>query len=52
MNQERALVTVFLAVTVTNAEVNALGGLIGNDRFLAKPVVMTDVLACPKECLG
>ena len=44
--------TVSLAATVTNAEVNAVGGLIGNECFLAKPVVMTDVLACPKECLG
>lgn len=27
-------------------------GLIGGDRFLAKPLVLTDVLACLKECLG
>lgn len=44
--------TVFLAATVTKAEVNAVGGLIGSDRFLANPVVLTDVLAYLKECLG
>ncbi len=42
----------FLTATVTKAEVNAVGGLIGGDRFVAKPVVLTDVLACLKECLG
>src|SRR3954467_12183737 len=44
--------TVFLTASVTKAEVNAAGGLIGGDRFLAKPLVLTDVLACLKECLG
>ena len=44
--------TVFLAATVTKAEVNAVGGLIGSDRFLANPVVFDRLLACLKECLG
>ena len=43
---------VFLTATVTKAEVNAGGGLIGGDRFLAKPLVLTDVLACLKQCLS
>jgi two-component system, OmpR family, response regulator len=43
---------VFLTATVTKAEVNAGGGLIGGNRFLAKPLVLTDVLACLKQCLG
>jgi two-component system OmpR family response regulator len=42
---------VFLTATVTKAEVNAGGGLIGGERFLAKPLVLTEVLACLKECL-
>ena len=44
--------TVFLTATVTKAEVNAGGGLIGGDRFLAKPLVLTEVLACLKQHLG
>ena len=43
---------VFLTATVTKGEVNAAGGFIGGDRFLAKPLVLTDVLACLKERLG
>jgi two-component system OmpR family response regulator len=43
---------VFLTATVTKAEVNAVGGLIGGDRFLAKPLVLTEVLACLEQCLG
>jgi two-component system OmpR family response regulator len=43
---------VFLTATVTKAEVNAGGGLIGGNRFLAKPLVLTDVLACLKQCLN
>src|SRR5512140_188253 len=43
---------VFLTATVTKAEVNAGGGMIGGNRFLAKPLVLTDVLACLKQCLG
>ena len=44
--------TVFLTATVTKAEVNAGGGLIGGDRFLAKPLVLTEVLACLRQHLG
>jgi CheY-like chemotaxis protein len=43
---------VFLTATVTKAEVNAGGGMIGGNRFLAKPLVLTDVLACLKQCLN
>jgi two-component system OmpR family response regulator len=43
---------VFLTATVTKAEVNAGGGLIGGERFLAKPLVLPEVLACLKECLS
>jgi CheY-like chemotaxis protein len=44
--------TVFLTATVTKEEVNASGGLVGGVPFLAKPVVLSDVLACLKQHLG
>jgi two-component system OmpR family response regulator len=42
---------VFLTAAVTKAEVNAGGGLIGGSPFLAKPVVLSEVLACLKRYL-
>ena len=48
----KTVTIVFLTATVTKGEVTAGGGRIGGDRFLAKPLVLTDVLACLKECLG
>ena len=44
--------TVFLTAAVTKAEVNAGGGLVGGVPFLAKPVVLPEVLACLKQHLG
>ncbi len=44
--------TVFLTAAVTKEEVNAGGGLVGGAPFLAKPVVLSEVLACLKKQLG
>jgi CheY-like chemotaxis protein len=44
--------TVFLTAAVTKAEVQAGGGLVGGAPFLAKPVVLSEVLACLKQHLG
>jgi CheY-like chemotaxis protein len=44
--------TVFLTAAVTKAEVQAGGGMVGGAPFLAKPVVLTEVLACLKQHLG
>jgi CheY-like chemotaxis protein len=44
--------TVFLTAAVTKAEVTAGGGLVGGAPFLAKPVVLSEVLACLKQHLG
>jgi CheY-like chemotaxis protein len=44
--------TVFLTAAVTKEEVKAGGGLVGGAPFLAKPVVLTEVLACLKQHLG
>jgi CheY-like chemotaxis protein len=44
--------TVFLTAAITQAEVNARGGLVGGKPFLAKPVVLSEVLACLKQHLG
>ncbi len=43
---------VFLTAAVTKGEVNAGGGLIGGFPFLAKPIVLTDVLTCVQQHLG
>jgi len=48
----KAVPTVFLTAAVTKQEVNAGGGLVGGVPFLAKPVVLTEVLACIKQHLG
>ena len=44
--------TVFLTAAVTKEEVNTGGGLVGGMPFLAKPVVLSEVLACIKQHLG
>jgi CheY-like chemotaxis protein len=42
---------VFLTAAVTKEEVEASGGQRGGFPFLAKPVVLTEVVACLKEYL-
>ena len=42
----------FLTAAVTKGEVNAGGGLVGRVPFLAKPVVLSEVLAGLKHHLG
>ena len=48
----KAVPIVFLTAAVTKAEVKAGDGRIGGAPFLAKPVVLTEVLACLKQHLG
>ena len=43
--------TVFLTAAVTKEEVEAGGGLVGGAPFLAKPVVLSEVLDCLKQHL-
>ena len=43
---------IFLTAAVTKGEVEARGGQLGGFPFLAKPVVLTEVLACLKHHLG
>jgi CheY-like chemotaxis protein len=43
---------VFLTAAATKGEVYARGGKVGGLPFLAKPVEMTEVLACLKQHLG
>jgi len=43
---------VFLTGAVTKAELKAGRGLVGGQTFLAKPVVLVEVLACIKHHLG
>ena len=43
---------VFLTATVTKGEVETSGGQLGGFPFLAKPVVLSEVLACLKDHLG
>ena len=43
---------VFLTAAVTKGEVKAGGGQVGGYSFLAKPVVLTEVVACLKHHLG
>ena len=43
---------VFLTAAVTKREVDAGGGLVGGVPFLAKPVVLSEVLSCLKQHLG
>ena len=43
---------VFLTAAVTKGEVAAGGGQIGGQSFLAKPIVLTEMVACLKHHLG
>ena len=43
---------VFLTAAVTKGEVKAGGGRVGGYPFLAKPVVLTEVVACIQRHLG
>src|SRR5476651_1277386 len=43
---------VFLTAAVTKSEVKAGGGRVGGYPFLAKPVVLTEVVACIQRHLG
>jgi len=43
---------VFLTAAVTKGEVEARAGQFGGFPFLAKPIVLTEVLACLKHHLG
>ena len=43
---------VFLTAAVTKEEVDAGGGLVGGLPFLAKPVVLSEVLTCLQQQLG
>lgn len=43
---------VFLTAAATKSEVYARGGKVGGLRFLAKPVDLSDVVACLKQHLG
>ena len=48
----KAVPIVFLTAAVTKREVEAGGGQVGGQPFLAKPVVLSEVLACLKHHLG
>ena len=50
--QLKAVPIVFLTAAVTKKEVDAGGGQVGGHSFLAKPVVLTEVVACLKHHLG
>jgi CheY-like chemotaxis protein len=48
----KAVPIVFLTAAVTKGEVKAGGGQVGGHSFLAKPVVLTEVVACLRHHLG
>jgi CheY-like chemotaxis protein len=48
----KAVPIVFLTAAVTKGEVKAGGGQVGGQSFLAKPVVLTEVVACLRHHLG
>ena len=48
----KAVPIVFLTAAVTKGEVKAGGGQVGGYSFLAKPVVLTEVVACLRHHLG
>jgi CheY-like chemotaxis protein len=48
----KAVPIVFLTAAVSKGEVEAGGGMIGGRHFLAKPVVLSEVVACLKHHLG
>jgi two-component system OmpR family response regulator len=48
----KAVPIVFLTAAITKKEVKAGGGQVGGQSFLAKPVVLTEVVACIRHHLG
>jgi len=48
----QAVPIVFLTAAVTKGEVDAGSGRIGGQAFLAKPIVLKEMLACLKRHLG
>jgi CheY-like chemotaxis protein len=48
----KAVPIVFLTAAVSKGEVDAGGGRVGGFPFLAKPVVLSEVVACLKHHLG
>jgi CheY-like chemotaxis protein len=48
----KAVPIVFLTSVVTKGEVEARGGLSGGRPFLAKPAVLSELVACLKHHLG
>ena len=48
----KAVPIVFLTAAITKGEVKANGGQLGGFPFLAKPVVLAEVVACLKHQLG
>ena len=48
----KAVPIVFVTGAITKREVEARGGRSGGFTFLAKPIVMSEVVACLKHCLG
>jgi two-component system, OmpR family, response regulator len=48
----KAVPIVFLTAAITKGEVKANGGQLGGYPFLAKPVVLAEVVACLKQQLG
>ena len=48
----RSVPIVFLTAAITKREVDAGGGLAGGFPFLAKPVVLSELVACLKHHLG
>jgi two-component system, OmpR family, response regulator len=48
----KAVPIVFLTAAVTKKEVESSGGQVGGYPFLAKPVVLTEMVACLKHHLG
>ena len=50
--QLKAVPIVFLTAAITKAEVDVGGGLVGGFPFLAKPVVLSEVVACLKQHLS
>jgi two-component system, OmpR family, response regulator len=48
----KAVPIVFLTAAVTKGEVEASGGRFGGWPFLAKPIVLSEVVACLKQHLG
>jgi two-component system OmpR family response regulator len=48
----KAVPIVFLTAAVTKGEVEASGGRIGGWPILAKPIVLSEVVACLKQHLG